>query len=83
MANFDEGGSTHDETLWDSRKSPFAGVTVTYLPGVTVSTLEQRGGEVRWNGGVLEQAWQVQHIGTTGAIEKIEIEWRPVPSVDQ
>lgn len=71
-------GSAHDDALWYSQKSG-AGGTATYLPGVTTSTYEVCGGQVRWSDGRLEQLWHVHHIGTTGAIEKIAEEWRAVP----
>jgi hypothetical protein len=60
--------------------SPTASTSyVTYVPEKIVCTTERCGAMVRWNEGILEQVWEIHHIGTTGAIEEITNEWRPVP----
>lgn len=58
-----------------------AGNTVFYAPGKVITTMESCSGQVRWEDGVLEQLWHIQHIGTTGAIEKVTEEWRTVPGL--
>lgn len=57
----------------------FSTTTARHILGVIVCTTEHCGGEVRWENGELQQLWQIHHVGTTGALEKITTEWRRVP----
>lgn len=41
---------------------------------------ESRTFDLRWHGGILEQAWKVKEI-VNGGPPKIETIWRPIPHV--